>query len=117
LIIAGVVLLAYLIMDFNNRVTALQQLTAQRDVVAAEVASLKATESALRTAIAYATSDAAVVDWAYQDGGMVRPGDYPVVPVAPAGVTPAPTAAPQVVRREASNWQLWWLLFFDPPRN
>ena len=113
-IIAGVVALAYLILDFNNRVATLQRLSAQRDVVASEVSSLKTTQSALQTAIAYATSDPAVMKWAYEEGNMVRPGDNPIVPLAQTAITPAPTPRPQVVRQEVPNWQLWIWLFFDP---
>ena len=113
LIILGLVVAAYLIMDFNNRTTALRRLTAQKEVVAAQLQGQKATEVFLQTQIAYATSDQAVMDWAYEEGSMVREGDVPVVPVAPIGSTPVPTLTAAVVSTPVPNWQFWVWLFVD----
>jgi len=114
LIITGVVVLAYLVMDFNNRMAALRHLTAEKEVVAAELGSLEKTQVALQTQIAFATSEAAVEKWAYEEGHMVQPGDNPVIPIAPAGSTPVPTPLPESSRTTVSNWQMWLWLFVDP---
>jgi hypothetical protein len=111
--ILGVLIMAYLVMDFNSRTADLRSLTVQREQVAGQVTQLARTQDTLKTQIAYATSDAAVVDWAYEDGNMVRPGDNPVVPVAPPGSTPAPTPTPVIERPVVSNWQMWMWLFVD----
>ena len=111
--IIGVLLMAYLVMDFNSRTADLRRLTVQKEQVAGQVTQLARTQDTLRTQIAYATSDAAVVDWAYEEGNMVRPGDNPVVPVAPPGSTPAPTPTPVIERPVVSNWQMWLWLFVD----
>jgi hypothetical protein len=113
LIILGLVVAAYLIIDFNNRTTALRRLTAEKEVVAARLQGQKETEGFLQTQIAYATSDQAVVDWAYEDGSMVRSGDVPVVPIPPAGSTPVPTPVVVVASTPVPNWQLWLWLFVD----
>ena len=84
IIIIGVVVLAYLVMAFNNRVVNLRHLAAQKERVLAQKEELEATISGLETQIAYATSDAAAIEWAYEDGNMVREGDHPVVPLAAA---------------------------------
>lgn len=113
IIIVGVIFLTYLIMDFNNRMVNLRNLSEQKDRVAAQVTSLVQTRTSLETQIAYATSEAAVIEWAYEDGQMVRPGDNPVIPLAPAQSTPAPTPRPIITQSAMENWQVWMLLFFD----
>ena len=112
-IIVGVIFLAYLVMDFNNRMVNLRNLSEQRDRVAAQVTSLVQERSKLETQIAHATSEAAVVEWAYEEGRMVRPGDNPVVPLAPAQSTPAPTPMPIITQPAVEKWQVWMLLFVD----
>ena len=114
IIIIGVVVLAYLVMAFNNRVVNLRPLAAQKERVLAQKEELEATISGLETQIAYATSDAAVIEWAYEDGNMVREGDHPVVPLAAAKSTPAPTPVSITTPRSVSNWEMWWWLFTDP---
>jgi cell division protein FtsB len=111
--IVGVLIMAYLVMDFNSRTADLRRLTVQKEQVSGQVTQLARTQDTLKTQIAYATSDAAVVDWAYEEGNMVRAGDNPVVPVAPPGSTPAPTPTPAVERPVVSNWQMWMWLFVD----
>ena len=113
LIIVGLVVLAYLVMDFNSRMGALRRLSVQKEVVAAHLEGQKATEAYLNTQIAYSNSDEAVMKWAYEEGSMVRSGDVPVVPVPPADVTPVPTQAPVVAMTQAANWEFWLRLFVD----
>jgi cell division protein FtsB len=112
-IIVGVIFLAYLVMDFNNRMVNLRNLSEQRDRVAAQVTSLVQERSKLETQIAYATSEAAVVQWAYEEGRMVRPGDNPIIPLAPAQSTPAPTPNPIITQPAVEKWQVWIMLFVD----
>ncbi|HSF83595.1 MAG TPA: hypothetical protein VLA49_20345 [Anaerolineales bacterium] len=113
LIIAGVALLALLVMDFNSRVSDLRQQSAQKQQVSAELEGQQQTQVYLQTQIAYATSEAAVVEWAYDEGNLIRPGDNPVVPVPPAGSTPIPTPRPVVTPERVSNLDVWLWLFFD----
>jgi hypothetical protein len=112
-IIVGVIFLAYLVMDFNNRMVNLRNLNEQRDRVAAQVTSLVKERSNLETQIAYATSEAAVVQWAYEEGRMVQPGDNPVIPLAPAQSTPAPKPNPIITQPAVEKWQVWMMLFVD----
>jgi hypothetical protein len=118
LMIIGLAVLALLVMDFNNRMAELKRLSGQRELVAAEVTSLVRTQTHLQTQIAYATSEAAVMEWAYQEGHWLREGDVPVVPL-PEGSVPEPTPVPIPTQTQASNWQIWFSLFFDrqPPSN
>lgn len=113
LIIIGLVVLASLGVDFNRRMVRLRQLSEQKERVAAQLEGLKRTQRYLETQIAYATSEAAVVRWAYEEGKMVRPGDNPIVPLPPADSTPVPTPTPVETMQAVRNWQVWLWLFVD----
>jgi hypothetical protein len=114
LVVVGLVVLSLLIMDFNSRMEEWRRLTVQKETVSAQATSLAATDAYLERQIAYATSPAGVMEWAYQDGHWVRSDDYLVVPISPdGGSEPAAEAAPVVVREPVENWQLWVSLFFD----
>jgi hypothetical protein len=110
----GLAMAILLIMDFNGRMAELNRLKGQRDQVAAQATSLAQTQVGFKTQIAYATSEAGVLEWAYQDGHWVREGDYLVVPVPKGDATiPTPTPVPQPTPEPVSNVQLWMTLFFD----
>jgi cell division protein FtsB len=111
-LIGVIILLVVLMMDFNNRLSELLNLNEQKDKVIIKVTALAITARALDTQIAYATSEAAVGEWARQEGHMAKPGDIPIVPLAPAGYTPLPTPTQMVVATQVSNWQIWWAVIF-----
>ncbi len=108
----GLIFLAFLILDFNNRVEELFRLSAERNMMATQVAELKGTESVMQTRIAYANSDAAAEKWAREEAFMARPGDEPIIMLPDPNFTPQPT--PQLIFTPVvvSNWQVWGLLFF-----
>jgi cell division protein FtsB len=112
---ALVVILILLMAEFNNRMTELNHLTEQRERAAFQITSLVQTQVALETQIAHATSVAAVEEWAYEEGKLVRPGDNPIVPLA-EGATGKPTPVPVVPINSdevVENWEVWYALFFD----
>jgi hypothetical protein len=113
LLALSLAVMVLLIIDFNSRMGEWRRLSLQSDSEGARVTAQLETQSSLETSIAIATSPAGVLEWAYQDGHWVRPGDVLVVPLEQPGsilqTTPAPTPTPRVV----SNWQLWLALFFD----
>ena len=112
-VLAGLVILGFLVIVFNNRMAEQRQFAAQDEKIQAEVDVLRATEAYLNAQVAYATSNAAVEDWAYQEARWVREGDQPIVPISPSKnepiISPVITAEPVVY----TNWQVWWALFFD----
>jgi hypothetical protein len=71
------------------------------------------TQQNLQTQMAYATSEAAVLEWAYQEGKWVREGDVPIVPLAEPGSAPEPTPAPAATAVPESNLEIWLSLFLD----
>jgi cell division protein FtsB len=114
LLVLGLAVLAAMVMDFNRRTADLRRLTTEKEAVSAQVTSLVETQNGLKEQVAYATSDAAVMEWAYQDGHMIRPGDVPVIPVPADQVTPAPTPTPAPSQVQTSNWEKWLILFTGP---
>jgi len=113
-LVISLVLLSYLVMEFNGRTAELNRLRAEREVVSARLESKQATKAALEDEIAFATSDAAAMKWAYENH-MARTGDYVVVPVQALQVTPTPAPRPVVATPEVSNVERWLSLFIDRP--
>jgi hypothetical protein len=111
LIVIGLFVAVVLLVDFNRRIDELDRLTTQLDAVRAEATAGIQTQTALAGQVAYATSDAAVEQWAYENK-MARPGEHPVgvVPGASVTPTPEPMAVPQA--ETLPNWRIWWELFF-----
>ena len=108
-IVLGIVFLAFMIMDFNGRMAEYRRLSAESEVVEQRLIGEAQTRTSLETQMAFATSDEAVRQFAYENH-MVGPDDQPVVPLQSAKFTPAPTPLPTVVATEMSNLQKWWLL-------
>jgi hypothetical protein len=110
-ILIGLIILVVLVMDFNQRLEGLNRLSTQVATVRVEATVVIQTQSALITEIAYATSDQAVEDSAYENG-MVRTGENPIRPIPAGTPTPMPIPAPPQPTPQPENWQIWWELFF-----
>ena len=113
LLIIGLAVLALLVMDFNNRMSELRRMSNQQEVVAVQATQLASTKTHLETQMAYADSESAVKEWAYQEGHWVREGDILVVPLSPEAATPEPTKIIQPTPTPASNLEIWLSLFID----
>ena len=113
LLVIGLIVLTLLIMDFNNRMAELSRLSDKREDVAVDATSLVQTQLQLETQIAYATSGAAVEEWAYEEGHMVREGENLVIPLEYPGYTPKVTIIPTATPVPKSNWQIWVSLFLE----
>jgi cell division protein FtsB len=105
------IVLFFLVMDLNNRLNELSRLTSQRNDAEVVVTSLQQTVVVLKTQIGYATSEAAVENWAYEEGHMVRSGENLIIPVEPAGATQAPLVVTTPETTTVSNWSIWEALF------
>jgi hypothetical protein len=107
-----IVILAFVVLEFNRRLEELKLLDKQNDLVRAQATQAVQTQVALQTQVAYAGSTAAVEEWARTEGKYIQDGDLPMVPIAQPGAAPleAPTLAPQPTPQP--NWQEWWDLFF-----
>ena len=113
LIVIGLVVLTMLVMDFNNRMAEQRRLSDKREDVAVEATDLMYTQVYLETQIAYATSEAAVQDWAYEEGHMVREGENLVIPLEYPGFTPEVTVIPTITPEPETNFQIWLSLFLE----
>ena len=110
--LAAIAVLVLLMMNLNTRLSEYFRLSSERDIIATEVGELRATQVALETQVAYATSQQAVEDWARSEAHLARPGDKVVIPVTPVGQTPEPQVQVTNTPRVVENWELWWALFF-----
>ncbi len=108
------VILALLVMEFNSRTAELNRLRSEQEVINARLLSKKQTLAALDAQIAYATSDAAVMKWAYENH-MARPQDYVVAPVGAIQATPTPQPTPQPTPTSINQLMQWLSLFYDAP--
>jgi cell division protein FtsB len=114
IVIIVLVVLAYLVMAFNSRTEELNRLNLEQEAVQTQLESRQQTKAAIEAQIEFATSEAAVREWAYKNH-MAQPGDQVVIPIAPAESTPTPQLAePQTQPSSQPNWQRWLVLFIDP---
>ena len=111
-IAAGVLILMFMVMDFNTRLENLNRLNDQREVAREQATQAMQTELAMRTAVAYATSDQAVEDWARSEARYQKPGDQPVVPLGQPGSEPVISSTPTPIPTPKPNWLIWQELFF-----
>ena len=112
LIVLGLILAVILLIDFNRRMEELDRLTTKLESVRAEGTSVMQTQVALVTQVAYATSDDAVEQWAYQNK-WVRVGEHPVELLPSGSVTATPEPQPVIQTESLPNWRIWWELFFS----
>ncbi|HVP20540.1 MAG TPA: hypothetical protein VMS73_01625 [Anaerolineaceae bacterium] len=110
-IAVGLAILVLLIVDFNSRISQLHQLSSEEVLVGATATSLVQTQEAYKTQIAFATSPAGVLQWAYEEEHLVKPGENLAIPIE-EGSPPTPVPTPQPTVESVQNWQLWYSLFF-----
>ncbi len=111
LTIVGLVVWLLVLLDFNRRLAAEQQLVAAANQARTQVAKLQVEHDLLETQVAYATTDAAVIQWAHENGKMVKGDEVLVVPLVPTpGPTPLPLAVP--LPTTPPTWVMWQNLFF-----
>jgi len=114
LALIGLAVLAFLVMDFTNRVSEYSRLQRKKEQVEQQVTEIYTTQVYLQTQVAYATSESALKAYIYGEKQEVLPGDIRVIPIPLAVETPIPTPTPIFSPPEYENWQYWWALFFDP---
>jgi len=112
LVIIGIVVLVFVVLEFNRRLEELKLLNNQADLVHVQATQAVKTQFALQTAVEYANSTAAVEEWARTDGHYIRDGDLPVVPVGVPGAAPIEISTPIPLPTPMQNWEVWFNLFF-----
>jgi cell division protein FtsB len=114
--VVGLLVVLVLVFGFSQRMAEYTRLSNQQEREGARITELVATQSYLQDEIAYATSEAAVEEWARQDARLAQPGDFAVIPLAPPGATPQAPAAAEPTQEALSNWEVWfqWLFYAGP---
>ena len=110
--IIGILMLVFIVLEFNRRVEQLKTLDGQYALMQVQVTQELQTQAALNTQVAYAGSNAAVEQWARVDGHYVQDGDLPVVPIGQPGAPPIEVSTPVPTPTPMQNWEVWWSLFF-----
>jgi hypothetical protein len=110
--IIGMILLVFIVLEFNRRLEELNLLDKQNDFVRAQATQAVQTQIALQTQVAYAGSTQAVEEWARTDGHYIQDGDLPMVPIGQPGAAPIEMSTPIPTPTQMANWQVWWDLFF-----
>jgi len=111
-IIIGMIMLVFIVLEFNRRLEELTLLNKQNELVQAQATQAIQTQIALQTQVAYAASTNAVEEWARTDGHYIQDGDLPIVPIGQPGMAPIEMSAPAPAPTPMANWQVWWDLFF-----
>jgi len=114
--IGGLVVLLLIIIAFSRRVAEFTGLSSQLERESGRITQLVSTQAYLQDQIVFATSEAAVEQWAREDSRLAQPGDFAVVPL-PLDEAPAQVeAAEELAQSQKSNWQTWihWF-FYDGP--
>jgi len=111
IVVALIVILVLLLMDFNQRMVLLTKMRGQEEELEQEYSQLQSTRDALETQIAFANSDLAVEKWAREDAKLIKEGDIPIVILPPSKPTPTPTPVPRVEEKPISNLEIWKELF------
>ena len=114
--VSGLILLLLIVVGFSRRVAEYTRLTSQLDRESGRTTELASTRAYLEDEIIYATSEAAVEQWAREDGRLAQSGDFAIIPLAQEGVVPQGVQAPEAAQEPLSNWQAWieWF-FYDGP--
>ncbi len=110
-IIAGVILLVFLMMDYNTRLERLNQLNEKAIAVRTEATAIFEMQISLRTQIAEATSEPVTVAEA-RNNGEIQEGDQRIVPLPTAGAPLLDAPIPIVASERVKKWQIWLALFF-----
>lgn len=110
--VLAVPLLLYALVATGQKAYENYRLNQQADALRAEVVNLRTRNIELQQQIENARTDTAIETIAREQLGLVRPGDRPVVLVAPRNESgPAPTAPPSPPPARPT-WRQWWDYLF-----
>ena len=110
LIVIGLIAATALMIHFNQRITEMNELNEQLEEVRAQGTAVMQTQMALHTQVAYAGSDKAVEEWAYQ-AHLSGANETPIV-LLPSGVQVTSTPQPSSLETSQPPLEVWLALFF-----
>lgn len=108
----GIAILILIVIEFNARLDELNRLSGEANIYRTQATQAMQTQNALGTQVAYASSDAAVEQYAREENHMIQDGDIPGVPYGTEDGTVISTPTPVPTSTPMPNWQVWWNLFF-----
>ncbi len=112
----GLVILLFLILDFNSRMAELTRLTSQFKSETAEMEGYDIEKEILDSKIAYANSDDAIEKWAREQGRYMKPGDHPIIPLSDPNFVEGNEPQEKTEFESKSVWDLWdFWLFGETP--
>ena len=111
-LVAGVLFLTLVIVEFNSRLEELDRLNRQANITRAEATQAMQTQVALETKVSNAGSDQIVEEQARSEGHMIQEGDHPIIILGDENAAPPENPEPTPTLTQKPNWQLWWDLFF-----
>ncbi len=112
-LIGFLVLVVVWMIVFVGGIADLNRLTDEFDQSQLTLSALTATTDALATEVVKAGSDAAVEEWAYESGKMIREGDHRVAIVPVKGTSSASTPIPTAQPETQNLFRVWWELYFN----
>ena len=110
-IIAGVILLTILMMDYNTRLEKLNQLNEKALTVRIKATAAIETQISLQTQIAEANSES-VTEREARNNGAIQAGDQRIIPLPATGAPLIDTVLPTPVPERIKKWEVWVALFF-----
>ncbi|MBT3336819.1 MAG: hypothetical protein HN391_02735 [Anaerolineae bacterium] len=111
-IVIGVIVLVFLVMDYNTRLEKLNQLNEKALTARAEATQAMQTQVALQTQIAIATSDP-VTEGEARKNGEIQEGDQLIIPMPAPGTLPMEIIPSTPAPERLMKWQIWYALFFE----
>lgn len=111
-LVAGVLFLTLVIIDFNARMEELDRLKRQANITRVEADQVLQTQAVLKYQITKAVSDQEVEKLARSEGHMIQDGDHPVRILGDENSTPLENIQPTIIPTPKPNWQQWWDLYF-----
>lgn len=112
LLVAGVLFLTLVIVEFNSRLEELDRLNRQAGITRAEGTQAAQTQKALETKVVFASSDQIVEEQARSEGHMIQDGDHPVIILGDEGTVSIENPEPTPIPPDKPNWEKWWDLYF-----
>ncbi len=112
LIIGLILVIMFLVMDLNARLTELESLQVERDRIATEANAYLQTQLVMETKAAYADSSDAVVDYAESQQMTNDDGRILIVPLPDSNIAPTTVVFPTPTIVIYEKIDVWKELFF-----
>jgi cell division protein FtsB len=112
LIVMAVAVAIYLLVDFGQQVQVSNERREELERIQQQIAVAEEQQARLEEELVYVQSGEIVEAWARQNG-FAKPGEIPVVVVAPPGDNdPLTESDSEALTRPGSFRETWWSLFF-----